>query len=67
MSLSYLTRGNVARTQMYVKANTLAFNPRIIPVPPPKNKMAVKVLRKRIDAYSDKKNKTKILLLYSVM
>jgi hypothetical protein len=52
---------------MYVKANTLAFNPRIIPVPPPKNKMAVKVLRKRIDAYSDKKNKTKILLLYSVM
>lgn len=67
INLSNLTLGNVALTQMYEKAKKLAFKAKITPVPPPKNKIAVKVDKNKIDAYSDKKNKTKIDDEYSVM
>ncbi|GGV20684.1 hypothetical protein GCM10010275_72500 [Streptomyces litmocidini] len=50
-----------------MKAKTLAFKPRIIPVPPPKKRIAVKVDKNKIEAYSDKKKRTKIEEEYSVI
>jgi hypothetical protein len=67
INLSYLTLGKAALTHIYVNANILALIPNIIPVPPPKNNIAVTVDKNNIDAYSDKKNNTNIDDEYSVI
>lgn len=50
-----------------MKAKILDLIPNTKPVPPPKNRIAVRVDKNKIEAYSDKKNKTKIDDEYSVI